>query len=185
MKKLTLILFLSLTFSIGFAQKSNIFHIDSLPKQGILLDKGWKWHAGDNPDFAKADFDDSAWESIDPTQDVMDLPQIQDGKIGWMRIKIKIDSSLIPEPFGLTIIQVLASEIYVDGRLIERFGELNSTQIRGNYTGYPTISSPINLPKTNTDLVIAVRFAFQKSLPYNRFAGGPNYCFNTTVVLSK
>jgi two-component system, NtrC family, sensor kinase len=51
MKKLTLLL--SLICSIGFAQKQEALRIDSLPKQGILLDKNWKWHAGDSPDFAK------------------------------------------------------------------------------------------------------------------------------------
>ncbi len=66
MKKLILTLFLALTCSIGFAQ---VFRIDSLPEQGILLDKGWKYQAGDNPDWAKADFDDSKWESIDPTKE--------------------------------------------------------------------------------------------------------------------
>lgn len=30
-------------------QATTGFRIDSLPPQGVLLDKGWKWHAGDNP----------------------------------------------------------------------------------------------------------------------------------------
>ena len=48
---LSLLLFLSLPV---FAQQRTIFKIDSLPANGILLDKGWKFHVGDNPDWAKA-----------------------------------------------------------------------------------------------------------------------------------
>ncbi|MBP6411600.1 MAG: hypothetical protein KA313_10910, partial [Pseudarcicella sp.] len=61
-----LLLFLLTFTNFCFAQKSSVLHIDSIPKAGILLDKNWKWHAGDNPDFAKADFEDSKWEGIDP-----------------------------------------------------------------------------------------------------------------------
>ena len=65
-----------------FAQQSAVFKV-YLPTQGILLDKGWKWQGGDNPNFAKVDFDDSKWESIDPTKDIFDLPQIpKTGQIG-------------------------------------------------------------------------------------------------------
>jgi len=37
---------------LAFAQKREVFRIDSLPKEGILLNQGWKWHAGDNPEWA-------------------------------------------------------------------------------------------------------------------------------------
>ncbi len=66
-KKITLPLFLTLICSFGKAQKSDVVNIDSLPPQGILLEKGWKWHTGNNPNFAKANFDDSKWENIDPS----------------------------------------------------------------------------------------------------------------------
>ncbi len=71
-----LVLFLLFLSSSAFAQKSEIFRIDSLPKHGVFLVKGWSWHRDDNPDYAKPDFDDSAWESIDPTKDIMNLPQL-------------------------------------------------------------------------------------------------------------
>ena len=93
MKKL-LILSLLTIFHFGVYAQNEVFRIDSIPQQGILLDKGWKFHAGDNPDFAKPDFDDSKWERIDPTQSILDLPQIQKADIVWFRFHINIDSSL-------------------------------------------------------------------------------------------
>jgi two-component system, NtrC family, sensor kinase len=176
------ILFFLLFFSTyTYAQKGDIFRIDSLPTEGVLLDKGWTFHAGDNPDWAKPQFDDSAWDVIDPTKDIMDLPQIQDGKIGWLRLQIKMDSSLMPQPHALAIIQAVASEIYIDGQLIEKFGELHNTVYKAFYTGYPTIYTPISLPKNKATVTLAIRFAFQKGLPYNRYANGANYLFNTTI----
>jgi len=73
MKKNLLILLLFFPLVI-FAQDSEVFKIDSLPKQGVLLDKGWKFQLGDDTNFAKVDFDDAAWKPINPTLDIFDLP---------------------------------------------------------------------------------------------------------------
>jgi two-component system, NtrC family, sensor kinase len=180
MKVLTLILLL--LSSHIFAQNSDIFRVDSLPTDGVLLDKNWKFHAGDNPEWAKGTFDDAAWASIDPTKDIMEVPQIQDGKIGWLRLQLKMDSSLLSKPCFLGVFQTIASEIYVDGQLIKRFGELHPTESKANYTGYPTMFTPVNLPKSQTNITIAVRFAMQKGLTYNRFANGANCLFHSTII---
>jgi two-component system, NtrC family, sensor kinase len=179
MKQIVLFLFFFATDT--FAQKREVFRIDSLPMEGSLLDKGWKYHAGDNPDWAKPAFDDSTWEDIDPTVDIIDMPKIHDGNIGWLRLQIKMDSSLVPQPLSLAIVQAVASEIYIDGQLIEKLGTLDKTDSKALYTGYPTIHTPINLPKNKTNVLIAVRFAFQKDLPYNRYANGANYLFNASI----
>jgi len=35
------------------------FHISTLPHEGILLYKDWKFHSGDSPGYAKPGFDNS------------------------------------------------------------------------------------------------------------------------------
>ena len=79
MKHLCFILFALLSSGKILSQDTveKVFHLDSLPVQGILLDKGWKFHVGDNPDWARPDFDDSKWEDIEPTLDIYRLPQIK------------------------------------------------------------------------------------------------------------
>ena len=69
------ILLLVLPLTI-FAQQSEVFKINSLPSQGLLLNKDWKFQLGDHPDFAKPDFDDASWQPINPTLDIFDLPQL-------------------------------------------------------------------------------------------------------------
>ncbi|MFN8347770.1 MAG: hypothetical protein U0X91_22385 [Spirosomataceae bacterium] len=96
---------------------AQVVRIDSLPPQGFLLDKGWTWHAGDNPDFAKADFDDSKWESIDPTKDIHDIPPFAKTGIGWLRLKLSLSNDLQKEQFALLIKQYIASEIYPEWKV--------------------------------------------------------------------
>jgi signal transduction histidine kinase len=169
MKTLTLTLFFALIFSFGFAQKQEAFkqvpfRIDSLPKQGILLDKGWKWHAGDNPDFAKADFDDSKWESIDPTKDLSDLSQIRQKPIGWFRIRILIDSIWLNKPLTFQVNQAIASEIFLNGKLLKKYGIVSSK--KDEIRGFLPQNFPIGTIFTQREQVIAVRFSVQPNLPY-------------------
>ena len=78
----------------------------------MLLNKGWKYQTGDNPDWAKTDFDDSAWTPIDPTKDIAALPEIFNAQIKWLRLDFEVKNKL-PNPLGIAINQAGASEIYL------------------------------------------------------------------------
>ncbi|HLK97545.1 MAG TPA: hypothetical protein VK364_07235, partial [Hymenobacter sp.] len=69
---------------------TRVFRIDSLPGWNIWLDKGWKFHAGDNSSFAQPAFDDSRWEHINPTQDINELPSVRTDGQGWLRLRLAI-----------------------------------------------------------------------------------------------
>jgi len=164
---------------LSILAQSEVFRIDSIPSQGILLDKGWKWHAGDNPDFAKPDFDDSKWEAIDPTKDVMDLSQIpRNGKIGWLRLKLKIDTSLTNSLIGASINQLGASEVYIDGKFLIKFGSisLNPNKIEAyNPSSEPTKYNFINSRFGNsTEVILAIRFVLQPNILYLKIFERPN-----------
>jgi PKD repeat protein len=60
----------------------------------INLDRNWKFITGDNLDYAKPDFDDSAWKEIrvDKTWNKQGYPKYWG--FAWYRIRIKIPSSL-------------------------------------------------------------------------------------------
>ncbi len=178
---LYLFLLLSLSVSAQTAFRRAAFRIDSLPKQGILLDKGWKFHAGDNPDWAKADFDDSAWESIDPTKDIMDLPQIFDSKIKWLRLSFEVKNKL-PNPLGIAVSQAGASEIYLNGRLVHQFGhfDTDSTKVKA----HDPLQYPIYFPADSVGkYVLAVRYALQPNIRYTKIYGQTkNHLFGVTLL---
>ena len=155
---------------LAFTQNEAIFRIDSLSKEGVLLNQGWKWHAGDNPDFARPDFDDSNWEEIDPTKDIFDLPQLsKSGEIGWFRVRINVNKS-IKEQLVFTLNQSGASEIYLNGKIIHRFGVLSSDLSK--VKAHTPLSKPIttNVPKDSTS-VISIRYTLQPNIHYTLLLG--------------
>lgn len=165
---LTLIVLISIQLS-SLAQ-NEVFRIDSIPTKGILLDKGWKWHAGDNPDFAKPDFDDSKWESIDLTKLMDDLPQIQKAGIGWFRINFNIDSSLKNTILSLQTNQFLAAEFYQNGIFIGNLGIVsrNPKDVQGFFSMHYYTPVIHLYTGDKTQQVLAVRFAYQNVIIYQR-----------------
>ena len=173
--------FLLLLLSLqALAQKGPVFIIDSLPKQGIVLDQGWKWHAGDDLAWAKPDFDDSNWASIDPTKDINTLPEISNAGRGWLRIHLSINPALSNTVASLAIDQAVASAIYHEGHLIGRFGkiDLDTREIKAyNPFSGQQLKQVIHIYTGNKqEQVLAVRFAIQPKLHFKRFYGWRNPC---------
>jgi serine phosphatase RsbU (regulator of sigma subunit) len=83
----------------------------------------WKYHPGDNKEWAKIDFDDSSWEYVNPQLRPDELPKSGYQEVGWFRFHIVVDSTLINRPLGLSIWQAGAAQLYLDGTLIYTFGE--------------------------------------------------------------
>ncbi|GAA4466791.1 hypothetical protein GCM10023189_49440 [Nibrella saemangeumensis] len=164
------------TVTLCWGQSSVEIEIKKLPDQGILLDKGWKWQAGDNTDWAKPEFDDSAWEAIDPTRDIFDLPQLdkQTGRISWFRLRFQVrPDSALHQQLVMQIQQSGASEIYLNGRLIHRIGKLsaNPSEIKAFTPHDMPISFPVSWGKQQ---VLAVRYALQPGIRYGQHFGRLN-----------
>lgn len=155
-----------------------VFRIDSLPVQGVVLNQGWQWQAGDNPNWAKADVDDRHWPAIDPSQNMSELPQIQQTHIGWLRLHLRIDSTLLGKVISMLVEQQVASQIYLNGRLIGSFGRLsaNPDQVEAyNPSGadqalWQAIHCQLD---AQPNQVLAIRFAVQSGVPYLKFFGQP------------
>ncbi|CAH0997783.1 hypothetical protein EMA8858_03917 [Emticicia aquatica] len=186
MRKL-LILSWFLIFDLGVYAQKEVFRIDSLPKEGVLLNKGWKFHAGDNPDFAKPDFDDSKWESIDPTKDVMDLKSLKVGNIIWLRLKLLPKIEFDNKFLALIVKQTGASEIYLNGKLIHKFGRVskNTEEIKGYDPMGEQISFPLIAQQNNS---LAVRFSYPNTFlvsdlnfPNPAFKAVINYVENAVI----
>ena len=165
MKNLCSILLLFFLFANKcFPQPAPIFHIDKLPSDGILLDQGWKFQMGDDTAYANAHYDDKAWDTINPSLDIYDLPQIPRSGIVWFRLHLSIDSSLNNQ-LVLVIQQSGASEIYLDGELIHHFGTISTDAEK--IKAYDPLWKPVSLPMgKGTQHVLAVRYALQPGIRY-------------------
>jgi two-component system NtrC family sensor kinase len=138
------------------------FRIDSLPANGVLLDKNWKWHAGDNPNWAKSNFDDSKWDTLNPTSPFSKLPQVTEAEMGWFRLSFTVDSSLLNQPFIMAIKLTGAFDIYLNGKLVHKIGKVSKDPIVEE-TMWADLS-PANFVVTHTGLnTLAFRYSLTKS----------------------
>ena len=83
----------------------------------------WLVHAGDDPAYAKPDFDDSQWTPFDPSTSITKLfPQTKPDVI-WYRLRVKVD----PAQSGLALKEhelARAFEIYVNGERLIASGQI-------------------------------------------------------------
>ena len=174
MKTLILTTLTSFCLFLPASQAQSVFRIDSLPANGVLLDKGWKFHAGDNPEWAKPAFDDAKWADIDPTKGIFDLPQLdrRTGRIGWLRLRLRLDS-ILTQQLVLQIRQSGASEVYLNGRLILRFGRIGKTPAETE--AFTPNNSPVSFPASvGREQVLTVRYALQPGIRYGQHFGTNN-----------
>ncbi len=143
------------------AQDSGVFTLtaESL-KTGaaIELDKlQWRYHAGDDARWADGQFDDSSWESIDSTQlPIERLPKSGWQGIGWFRLRVRLDAAAADVPLAFEMNHWGASEFFVDGVLVKRFGVVGASAETEQAYNPNTTQSRIALSSAG-DHVIAVR----------------------------
>ena len=140
--------------------------IQNLGEKGILLDKGWKYQPGDNPEWANANYDDKNWVSVNPVLDIVDsLPLIQKSGTGWFRIHLALDSNSLESQLSLVIQQSVAAEYYLNGKLIHKFGKIS--KIPGEIKAYDPLWKPVSFPVNKEPTqVLAIRFAIKPGVRY-------------------
>ena len=126
--------------------------------QPITLGLAWRYWAGDDINGAAIDIDDSSWPLVRPSlQDLGEvrLPGGWNG-IGWFRRKIRTDDSF-GGVAGFFIYQAGASEIYLDGNLIAKFGTVSADPATEKPFSPQYVTSLTLEP--NVDHVLAVRYS--------------------------
>jgi len=149
-----------------------VVNINALPPEGVVLDKGWKFTVGDASAYARADYDDSKWQGIDPTKDIHDISALWNNKIVWFRIHLAVDSALVGK-LAMIIQQSGASEMYLDGKLFQKFGVVSAN---GNEViAYSPKKKPFAFPIKNTsEQVLAIRYVLQPHIYYGTHYGTAN-----------
>jgi two-component system NtrC family sensor kinase len=164
MKK-TYLLVLILLISVPeiFGQIGKVFHLNKLSKNDTLL-SGWKFHNGDEPAWANLAFDDSKWETVDPGQDIQSFTELRKSGIGWIRLHIRADSTIAGKQLMAWIAQYTASEVYLNGRQILKYGTVSADP--GKVVAYLPSTEPLPIKLIPGQNLIAVRLAYQPGLPY-------------------
>ena len=155
--KLTLkLLLLILLGSISL----QVFAQDSIK---IIYPENYRFKPGDDVEWSKPDFDDSDWKEYK----LGEFPSDQWRGVGWARIPVGIDSSLIATPLGIKLYLVGAVEIFVDGISVHKYGTVasNLKDEKGIYVfENPEVAAFTFLPKQPDEngiftYVIAIRIS--------------------------
>lgn len=94
----------------------------------LELFENWRYHPGDDPSRAAAHFEDREWDTVNPLLAADQYPASGWPGIGWFRTHLIIDSSLWAVPLAIFVDQAGASEIYRNGKLLYRFGEVSAVK---------------------------------------------------------
>ncbi len=118
------------------------------------LSTGWKFHEGNDQDWAIPQFNDSLWVTVKPDS----MPSWYKGQSGWFRLRLKVDSALLKNSLSLVMNQKGASEVYFDGEKIADFGNV-SPQKSTEATINPGVL-PLNVQLRSRALhTIAIRYS--------------------------
>lgn len=111
LKLLLFILLISISLQV-FAQ-------DSIK---IIYPENYRFNPGDDVNWSNPYFDDSDWKEYK----LGEFPYDQWRGVGWVRISVRTDSSLIATPLGMKLYLVGAVEIFVDGISVHQYGTVAS-----------------------------------------------------------
>jgi serine phosphatase RsbU (regulator of sigma subunit) len=119
------------------------------------LDGLWKYHSGDDPEWAQLAFNDSLWVVTDPFIRWSSPSEPHWDGIGWFRFPMYVDSSLWNTTLAIRIEETGASQIYYNGKLLYSFGVIGDSSFEPKAM---TWWQPIRIDPAYKQL-IAVRYA--------------------------
>ncbi len=149
--------------AVGLSEHElNSRNMDGINGIYVLTD-GWKHHPGDQSEWAKSDFDDQAWDTLDSLQTRLGhevLEEVGWKGIGWFRLHLKVEPELWGQLLAMLFMQTGASEIYLDGKKIGSFGKVgHDAESEESFISYDD-NSIISLRfSPQRDHVIAVRYS--------------------------
>ncbi len=94
-----------------------------------LDEAAWVYRMGDDGRWAANDYDDSAWSLTGFDDAVLSPDNARDERwrgAAWFRLRLQVDENLVGQPLALRMRHWGASEIYIDGKLIKRFGVIEA-----------------------------------------------------------
>ncbi len=141
------------------------------------LDGTWLVHAGDDPGFARPEFDDTDWIRFDPKESLISIFPQHHPEIFWYRLHVKVD----PSQTGLALTEwnlSRAFEVYVNGERLMDSGRFTPFV---PYTMAARVMKPVPDRMVRTGvLVIALRV----HISANEWGVGQNpgyYAYNLTL----
>jgi serine phosphatase RsbU (regulator of sigma subunit) len=97
---------------------SSLTHSQTTTKDKILFPEYYSYHYGDDAKWSKREFNDHLWDKVA----IDSFPSEEWNGIGWFRMWVEVDSSLIGKPLGFSTKLIGAIDVFIDGRYRFSFG---------------------------------------------------------------
>ncbi len=185
---LNFILFLMLSISPATQPEQLFVASDSLfSRNGIIIlahRDGWRFHPGDDLSWADPDFDDSDWMFYKPAGLTEPIPDSLWNGYGWFRYRFAADSSAYSKVTHLYFFTRGAAEVYLDGKLLNRFGTFSNDiksekRYNPNYKPLPPMAI-----QSGDSHVLAVRYSYHKGERYKKILGENAGIFGFSIGLA-
>ena len=170
---------LLLTFVV-FSQTTDTTYIygDSLNSHSIQIYKNWDYHPGDDSAWALTKFSSAGWKTVDCRMYLDSIKSYNLNGIGWFRKTIIIDSSLMNKTIAMTLNHFGASELYINGKLINKFGAVSPKN--KDEEDYYSNSEPIAINfDTGRTYLLSVRYSnhlpADNTYMYERFSSAAGF----------
>jgi signal transduction histidine kinase len=148
----------------------------------VTLDKEWVYLNDDKPAYRLKDFNDLTWKKINPGSPVDDIEfnPLKQG-VSWMRLHFQLADQPNNGIIALMFHQSVASEIYLNGRLLKSYGHLGASP--GKTIAFDPRWTPIIVQLDSTpDQVLAVRFGFEQGIRSAAYFGAANPMFEVRMM---
>lgn len=161
MKKLLFIYLLFVPLLVQ-AKKSISFNTTVFENKLLKgLDSNWRFIAEDDTSMAAKDYNDSNWVVIQPALSSKSDRALLKG-VCWFRKQVYVNDSILALSLSLNMTQYGASEVYIDGVLLESFGTIGDNEENTEY--YNPVKEPYLFHFKDTGMhTIAVRCANYRS----------------------
>jgi signal transduction histidine kinase len=127
---------------------------------------GWAFRQGNDTNWANNSIDSSGWQKLKPAKFTKQLTD-KSGKLeGWLRLKIKIDTSFKDELLEIFPYTWAATDVYIDGKLMYNFGNsgANGKPFK-EYNPTDKLPLPFSIEKGKEHLLAIHLVDFNSTLP--------------------
>ena len=165
-----------------FCLAQEVFLLHDPGNSFVVLDKGWTYHMGDQPEASRIDYEGQGWKPIRPNADIVEsIPADAKTGIGWVRLRFRVTGNARKQQLAIMIRQSVASEIYLNGKSIAQYGVISTNPSK--IVADDPMHEPVQLDISNDSIqVLAVRFAVQPGIRYAKHYGAINDFFSIRVV---
>jgi hypothetical protein len=161
------------------------FDLDASRLSIAQIDSAWRFHLGDDPNWAQPGLDDSKWPVLHPTEDWTAQGYPKTTELAWFRFRLVAPAHTQSLVLELPAIEK-SYQLFSDGQLVAQVGALPPGPAHNVIGAARVFTLPVNAGASAKQITVALRVwqdpslagTRQSILEDNAFAGAPETVLN-------